>query len=65
MKLYGAEFTSAPSHCPIYLQPVEEYDDCGEVDKVASHRNVEYAAQLCMKHGYRLSLQMHKIAGLD
>lgn len=43
---------------PIYISPMDE----GEPDK--NNRNRELAAQICMKHGYRLSLQMHKLVGV-
>jgi organic radical activating enzyme len=43
---------------PIYLQP------CDEGDPIKNDANVKAAAAACMKHGYRLSIQSHKIAGL-
>lgn len=43
---------------PIYLQPMDEGDP---VKNVA---NIALAASLCMKHHYRLSLQIHKIVGV-
>jgi organic radical activating enzyme len=43
---------------PIYLQPCDEGDD--EINAV----NERLAAELCMTHGYRLSIQLHKIVGL-
>lgn len=43
---------------PIYISPMDE----GDVHK--NNRNRELAAQICMKHGYRLSLQMHKLVGV-
>lgn len=43
---------------PIYISPMDE----GDPDK--NKRNRELAAQICMKHGYRLSLQMHKLVGV-
>lgn len=43
---------------PIYVQPMDEYD----ADKNAA--NIFLARDLAMKHGYRLSLQVHKIVGV-
>lgn len=42
----------------VFLQPVDEQDP------VANQRNLDAVVQSCMKYGYRLCLQMHKIAGL-
>lgn len=47
----------------IWLQPCEEWAD-GVVDAEATKRNVELACTLAMRHGYRLSLQTHKLLGL-
>ncbi len=44
---------------PVYLQPMDEYDP------VKNRQNFYYAIALAMKHGYRLSLQTHKAAGLE
>jgi organic radical activating enzyme len=40
---------------PIYLQPMDEYEDC------KNQENVSYSLELANKHGYRISLQSHKI----
>ncbi|MDX2073737.1 MAG: 7-carboxy-7-deazaguanine synthase QueE [Alphaproteobacteria bacterium] len=49
----------APSpHIPVYVQPMDEYD----AQKNAA--NLARATQLAMAHGLRLSLQLHKIAGI-
>jgi 7-carboxy-7-deazaguanine synthase len=42
----------------IYLQPCDEHDDH------ASAANLRFAVRLSLKHGYRLCLQTHKIAGV-
>lgn len=42
----------------IWLSPCDDYDE----DK--NQRNVKHATELALRHGYRLSLQMHKIVGL-
>jgi organic radical activating enzyme len=43
----------------IFVQP------CDEAGIHKGRANVEEAARIAMKYGYRLSLQLHKIAGLD
>jgi len=40
---------------PIYLQPMDEMDEKKNLD------NQQYALDLCLLKGYRLSLQIHKI----
>ncbi len=42
----------------IYVQPIDEYDE------VKNKNNLEYAKSLCLKNGYNLSLQLHKIIGV-
>lgn len=44
----------------VYLQPMDETDK-----RHATACNVEACVQSCMKHGYVLSLQLHKIVGLQ
>lgn len=44
----------------IWLQPRDEQAENPEQTKA----NIQFAAALCMKHGHRLSLQQHKVAGL-
>lgn len=44
---------------PVYVQPMDE----GDATKNA--RNLAYATELAMKQGLRLSLQLHKIAGIE
>lgn len=43
----------------IYLQPMDQYD----VDKNAA--NLEYTIKLCIQYGYKLSMQIHKIANIE
>ncbi|MCD6035106.1 MAG: 7-carboxy-7-deazaguanine synthase QueE [Rickettsiales bacterium] len=43
---------------PVYVQPMDEYDP------VKNKANLEYAVRLVEQCGYRLSLQLHKIAGV-
>lgn len=43
----------------IYLQP------CDRVDPVRNRRNVELVTKLALQHGYRVSLQTHKILGVE
>lgn len=42
----------------IFVQPMDEYDD------LKNKNNLEYAIYYAMRHGYRLSLQLHKIMGV-
>lgn len=46
------------SQRPIYLQPI----DVGDTE--ANKRHADNAARLCMQHGYRLTLQLHKFLDL-
>lgn len=43
---------------PIYVQPMDQQD------VVLNDANVKLCRDLAMKHGYRLSLQVHKLVGL-
>lgn len=51
----------------IFIQPCYEYHQAGfqAPNLVFNRLNTTAAAEICMKHGYRLSLQQHKIAGLE
>lgn len=46
---------------PIYLQPM----DPGANDKSGYDENVKACIRSCMRHGYILQLQTHKIVGLE
>lgn len=48
----------------VWLQPCEEYTGARTPDPVATRRNVDLTVALCLKHGYRLSYQLHKALGL-
>jgi 7-carboxy-7-deazaguanine synthase len=43
---------------PVYVQAMDEQDP------VKTQANVEWAASIVLEHGYRLSVQTHKIAGV-
>lgn len=43
----------------VWLSPCDEYDT------VRNHRNMILARDLCLRFGYRLSLQVHKIVGVE
>ena len=43
---------------PVYVQPMDEYDTA------KNQANVKRSTELALAHGYRLSLQMHKIVGI-
>lgn len=45
-------------HTPVYVQPMDE----GDATKNAN--NMKRATELAMQHGYRLSIQMHKLVGI-
>ena len=47
-----------------WLQPMAEYLPDGSSDEEKTTRNMHFAAELCMRHNYRLTLQTHKILGL-
>ncbi len=47
------------NRAPIYVQPL------GSDDPMESIKNQEFAADLAMKYGYRLSVQLHKIIGVQ
>jgi organic radical activating enzyme len=42
----------------VYIQPMDEYNE------VKNKANLELAIELAIKHGYRLSLQIHKYIGV-
>ncbi len=44
---------------PVYVQPMDEYDAARNAE------NLAYASELAQQHGYRLSLQLHKILGIE
>ncbi len=44
---------------PVYVQPMDEYDD------KLNAENLALALKLATAHGYRLSLQVHKILGIE
>lgn len=43
----------------VYLQPLDEQDP------VKNQRHLKAAAESCLKFGYTLSVQLHKLAGLE
>jgi 7-carboxy-7-deazaguanine synthase len=51
----------------VYIQPMDVgdayMDPTGEAQRMNNH-NINAAVEVCLKHGYRLCLQVHKIAGL-
>jgi organic radical activating enzyme len=53
-----AEVGQSQYNIPVYVQPMDEYD----TNKNAA--NTKRAAELAQAHGYRLSLQMHKMLGI-
>lgn len=55
---YGDVPDIGQGNIPIYVQPMDEYD----MEKNAA--NLKRATALALERGYRLSLQLHKIAGI-
>lgn len=55
MRLYRAE---PAQNVPVYVMPRDEQD------LETNARNVALCAEMAMKHGYRLCLQVHKLIGL-
>lgn len=51
---FAANFAGA-----VYLQPMDEYDEN------LNRQNLEYCLELCCETGYLISLQTHKIMGID
>lgn len=47
-----------PTGATVYLQPMADHD------RETSNQNVQQAVRACLTHGYRLSLQQHKIVGV-
>lgn len=50
-----------PQHGVIYLQPM----DAGINRPAANQANIQAAMAACLKYRYRLSLQIHKLAGVE
>jgi organic radical activating enzyme len=44
---------------PVFVQPMDEYNDA------KNEANLKLAAELAQRNGYRLSLQLHKIVGIE
>ncbi len=53
-----AEVGQAAHGTPVYVQPMDEYDEAKNT------ANRAHALKLAMEHGYRLSLQTHKMLGI-
>lgn len=47
------------ANVPVYVQPMDEYNP------QVNAANLAYATQISQQHGYRLSLQIHKILGIE
>ncbi|MGE0755193.1 MAG: 7-carboxy-7-deazaguanine synthase QueE [Alphaproteobacteria bacterium] len=54
-----AEIGQTAHAIPVYVQPMDEYDDTKNAE------NVAYALKLASAQGYYLSLQTHKILGIE
>lgn len=58
---YGAvpEVGQLVHHIPVYVQPMDEQN------QQKNNNNLALAVALAQEHGYRLSIQMHKIANIE
>lgn len=54
----ASEIFRPPAGATVYVQAMDEKDD--KINQL----NLEMAAAICKMYGYRLSVQMHKLAGL-
>jgi 7-carboxy-7-deazaguanine synthase len=54
-----AEVGQSKFQIPVYVQPMDEYDEA------KNRANLEYVVKLCEENAYFLSLQIHKILGLQ
>jgi organic radical activating enzyme len=54
-----AEIGQSKLQIQVYVQPMDEYD------AAKNQANLEHTISLCSKYGYFLSLQIHKILGLN
>ena len=54
-----AEVGQTALDVPVYVQPMDEYDPAKNT------ANLAYTAELAQRNGYRLSLQLHKIVGIE
>ena len=54
-----AEVGQSTYNTPVYVQPMDE----GDAAKNA--QNLAFTAELAVQHGYRLSMQIHKILGIE
>lgn len=56
---YNAVADIGQGNTPVFVQPMDEYDEA------KNKANMELAKQLTLQHGYRLSIQLHKIIGVE
>ena len=56
---YGSVPDIGQGHIPVYVQPMDEYDEA------KNKANYALAVRLAMEYGYRLSIQTHKILGIE
>ncbi len=54
-----AEIGQGDYFIPTFIQPMDQFDE--KLNK----ENIELAIEICMKYGYNLSLQIHKIIGME
>ncbi len=56
---YVPDVGQAAHSIPVYIQPMDEYNETRNAE------NLAFAKELAMSQGYRLSLQTHKILGIE
>jgi len=55
----AADIAKPRDGTPVYVQPMDD----GESE--SNYQNLKYVVSLAMKHGYRVSLQQHKLMGVE
>lgn len=60
-KKYGSvvDVGQSKRNIPVYVQPMDEYDD------LKNRKNLELTKKLVLENGYKISLQIHKIIGVE
>ncbi len=53
------ELGQAVYNTPVYVQPMDEGDEA------LNRANTDFAVEVAQTHGYRLSLQLHKMLGIE
>lgn len=66
-QLFGKQVVARPqgraAHRPIYLQPMDHGPS--PIEQADTRRSLAAVKESCMKHGYILGLQIHKLIGVE